>query len=348
MPNRPTPTIRRVFLILILALAATVLAAGAAGARAAFPGAPGPIAVSNSDGIELIDPQSGAQRQLLGRIEDGSSQTAFFPSGEAVAYIGSRLPACAPLPPGPKPCVTEYALFVKSLAESDPDAPGRMVVPWGTLLERSLGVSADGTRIVFAARTPQMPLTGGALELYSVSAEGGPITRLTRNRVFDGDPEVSPDGRRIAFVRRVHGLGQIFTMRANGTDVVRLTHDPYRDRMPSWSPDGRTIAFFSRTDSSNDAGYGREDIFTVSTADGRERRLTHPSLDDRYPAFSPDGRQIAFVRHTPRGGYGIWLVDRDGSDAHPLPGAPPSFAYDSLDWGPSSSVDYLPGSSASP
>jgi hypothetical protein len=231
MLDRPTPTIRRVFVIAILALAATVLAAGAAGARAAFPGAPGPIAVSNSDGIELIDPQSGAPRQLLGRIEDGSSQTAFFPSGEAVAYIGSRLPACAPLPPGPKPCVTEYALFVKSLAESDPDAPGRMVVAWGTLLERSLGVSADGTRIVFAARTPQMPLTGGALELYSVSADGGPITRLTHNRVFDGDPEVSPDGRRIAFVRRVHGLGQIFTMRANGTDVVRLTHGVQAERL---------------------------------------------------------------------------------------------------------------------
>jgi Tol biopolymer transport system component len=164
-----------------------------------------------------------------------------------------------------------------------------------------------------------MPLKGGSLELYSVSVDGGPITRLTRNRVFDGDPEVSPDGRRIAFVRRVHGLGQVFTMRTNGTDVVRLTHDPYRDRMPSWAPDDRTFAFFSRTDRPNEAGYGREDIFTVSTADGRERRLTHPSLDDRYPAFSPDGGEIAFVRQTVRGGYGIWLVDRDGGDARRCP-----------------------------
>lgn len=340
MLDRPESTIR--LAILLLALTMAVIAACAGGARAAFPGAPGPIAVSNSDGIELIDPATGATRQFLGRIEDGSSQVSFFPSGEEIAYVGSRLPACASLPAGPTPCVTEYALFVKSMTETDPDAAGRMVVPWGTLLERSLGVSADGTRIFFAARSPRSPLKGGGLELYSVSADGGPITRLTRNRVFDGDPEVSPDGRRIAFVRRVHGLGQIFTMRTNGTDVVRLTHDRYRDRMPSWSPDGRTIAFFSRTDRPNAAGYGREDIFTVSTADGRERRLTHPSLDDRYPAFSPDGRQIAFVRQTVLGGPGIWLVDRDGSDAHPLPGAPP-FAYESLDWGPSPSVDYLPG-----
>lgn len=323
-----------------LILVAILMAASAGNAHATFPGAPGPIAVSNSDGIELIDPASGASRQFLGRIEDGSSQASFFPSGEAIAYIGSRLPACAPLPPGPKPCVGEYALFVKSLAETDPDAPGRMVVDWGTLLERSLGVSADGGRIVFAARTPRMPLAGNSLELYSVSVDGGAVTRLTNDRVFDGDPEVSPHGRRITFVRRVHGLGQIFTMRTNGTDLVRITHDPYRDRMPSWSPDGRTIAFFSRTDQTNEAGYGREAIFTVNAAGGRERQVTHPSLADRYPAFSPDGGQIAFVREMVRGGYAVWLVDRNGADAHPLAGAAPSFAYESLDWGASGSVEY--------
>jgi hypothetical protein len=322
--------------ISLLALTVALLALAPGGAHATFPGAPGPIAVSNSDGIELIDPLDGAERQLLGRIGDGSSQTSFFPSGDAVAYIGSRLPPCAPLPPGPKPCVGEYAIFVKSLAETDPEAPGRMVVGWGRLLERSLGVSADGDSIVFAARTNQMPLEGNSLELYSVPVAGGPITRLTHNRVFDGDPEVSPDGRRIAFVRRVDGRGQIFTMRTDGTDVVRVTRDRFKDRMPSWSPDGKTIAFFSRTDQPNHAGYGREAIFTVRSGGGHERQLTHPSLVDRYPSFSPDGTQIAFVRQTLSGGYSVWLVDRDGSDPRPLSGAPPSFAYESLDWGASS------------
>ena len=58
-----------------------------------------------------------------------------------------------------------------------------------------------------------------------MTADGKNQRRLTRDPASDGSPSWSPDGRRIAFLRRHNGMADVYVMRADGTHVRRLTHD---------------------------------------------------------------------------------------------------------------------------
>jgi Tol biopolymer transport system component len=89
------------------------------------------------------------------------------------------------------------------------------------------------------------------IELQQPAATG----RFAGSSAWDGSPTFSPDGRRIAFMGRVHNHWEIFVMNAaDGSGRAQLTHsDPELDQPPSnvapaWSPDGRHIAFLSNRD----------------------------------------------------------------------------------------------------
>jgi Tol biopolymer transport system component len=73
----------------------------------------------------------------------------------------------------------------------------------------------------------------------------------------------------------------------NGTILRFLTNNALNERDPSWSPDRRQIAFAR-------IGVRRGGIHTVDVAGRSVRRLTRGR--DVAPAFSPDGRYVAFVR----------------------------------------------------
>jgi len=129
-------------------------------------------------------------------------------------------------------------------------------------------------------------------EIY-VRTAAGAVRRLTRNRVFDGTPSWSPDGRRIVFARALGNDSDLFVMNADGTDVKRLAGSARaaQDRYPRFSPDGRLIVFASNR------GNRESDVF-VMRADGTGvRRLTRgPAyVDDTQPSFSPDGRFVVFA-----------------------------------------------------
>ena len=138
-----------------------------------------------------------------------------------------------------------------------------------------------------------------------MDAHGANVRQLTKNW---GDflRSWSPDGKHIAFIRGVQlaeGLpgSDIYVIEADGSVLRRLT-DGLRTRKssvdPFWSPDGRQIAFVEwdwqegRADFSCTPG---ATISTVATEGGAPRRLTSyfPGLNS--PAWSPDGRHIAFV-----------------------------------------------------
>ncbi len=162
--------------------------------------------------------------------------------------------------------------------------------PW---LKNAL--ASNTGRIVFTS------FRDGNFEIYVMDADGGNQDNLTENPSYDGQPDWSPDGTKIAFVSGRDGAGsQIYVIDADGKNVIRLTDGPGGKGHPDWSPDGRKIAFsFDH----------REDYIAVMDADGRNRE----KLEDeaRYPSWSPDGGEIAFVSSRD-GGNEIYVMSVGG------------------------------------
>jgi dipeptidyl aminopeptidase/acylaminoacyl peptidase len=96
--------------------------------------------------------------------------------------------------------------------------------------------SADGRHIVYVRYTDS-----DVPELWSMNTDGTDQKSIGTRPVSGTDPDVSPDGSKIAF--SFHG--RVFTMNANGTDVRTLTSPGagFSDVSPTFSPDGRKVAY---------------------------------------------------------------------------------------------------------
>jgi Tol biopolymer transport system component len=285
--------------IAVLFLALLLLASAWAGTpnRSLANALPGRLLIGG-DGIDLFDPSTGKVRHVLER----GMEPAFYPSGRAFVYI--RGGGCHPIRPKSNGCYTEYSVFERSLDKVDPKASGRRVFGWAEFFVRAVDV-APGGRLIFSAKPGPGPgKNARGLEIYSSSRSGGEVRRLTHNRVFENDPAVSPDGRHIAFARRVHGRSQIFSMRIDGSHVTQLTHGGRRNRLPSWSPDGRRLLFISQSAS----GLGKREVYSVGASGRQLRRLTHNRIREHSPSFAPNGSSIAFLS-----GGDLWLMGADGT-----------------------------------
>ena len=133
----------------------------------------------------------------------------------------------------------------------------------------------------------------------------------------DIDPSWSPNGEQLVFSRLTSFEGAIQSsmlnvISADGSQSVALTlmEDSGRlIRNPVFSADGQTIVFELRQ------AAGGSDLYRIGI-DGSDfdRIVGHPGWDDIEPAFSPDGRFLAFASGpyeiaTERSSHGIWLLD---------------------------------------
>ncbi len=138
--------------------------------------------------------------------------------------------------------------------------------------------------------------------------------RLTTNPAADRHPVWSLDGRYIAFLRCSADGGGLFVVPALGGPERQIhrrsTSLGICASGASWSPDGQFLAI-ADTDESEITW----SIFILSLETLKKRKLTSPppgAHGDFAPAFSPDGRTIAFNRMSPAGG--IYVVPTSGGD----------------------------------
>lgn len=140
----------------------------------------------------------------------------------------------------------------------------------------------------------------GKGEIAVVSAGGGAVTILTHDSVTENNPVWSPNGQEIAFLHpKRHSSDQIWVMNADGTNQHALTsfgNGPQlfgADLVPalSWSPDGQSIVFSAFPTSAG----GRTQLYLLDVRTRRVTKLTHLAGGATNPAWSPDGRRIAFV-----------------------------------------------------
>ena len=185
--------------------------------------------------------------------------------------------------------------------------------------------SPDGERVAYEWDGPE----GDNIDIFvKAMGFGAEPLRLTDHPDMDHSPAWSPDGREIAFTRlRADGTGAVFLIPSTGGSERKLVElegsgwsgdNPIPLGAVSWSPDGKTLVF-------SEAGATRDTarIVRLSIATREKESLTNPSEKTRGdfgPEFSPDGRQIAFVRSEGAefGDWDLWVQPTDGGEAQRL------------------------------
>jgi eukaryotic-like serine/threonine-protein kinase len=144
--------------------------------------------------------------------------------------------------------------------------------------------SPDGNQVAFS-------WDGGELnnvDIYVKQVDGVTPVRLTTDPAVDSYPAWSPDGRGIAFTRALAGREAVMTIPSIGGPERKLFE--ITGTSVAWSPDSKWLLF----------GDGKPaGLYLYSVVTGERKRLTtapSDSLGDDFPAFSPDGRRLAFIR----------------------------------------------------
>ena len=175
--------------------------------------------------------------------------------------------------------------------------------------------SPQGDAVAFASDR------SGTFELYVRALSGTAAeVKLTGDGQHNVQPAWSPDGSLMAF--HSHGRGGIWVMPARGGPARQLAAEGSH---PAWSADGRRIAFQSdETSDVTPSAFGAQSGATIKivNADGSgERQLTtagQPLGGHASPAWTRDGRFVAFTVFEGAFNNGVWLASVDTGDVTPL------------------------------
>ncbi len=216
---------------------------------------------------------------------------------------------------------------------SAPD-PFRSTVPLTSYpgLEVDPRISPDGKWVAFAWTGPNVR---DPYRIYFKRIGVETPTRVTQpaNDASDRAPVWTPDGRHLLFFRRASSGSGIYETPANGGPETLLAesalgeadHEHVRFDI---SPDGRKLVYTNRL-----AGDTRRCLFILDLATRQSGQLTFPppgAQGDSSPAFSPDGKRIAFSRDL-IDVQQVFLVASGGGEAHSV-GAPSRDSVEGLAW----------------
>ena len=148
-----------------------------------------------------------------------------------------------------------------------------------------------------------LPLLALSLPALAQPATEGPNRAFTGRDLFGlewaSDPQISPDGAQVAYVRRSN---DIMTDRARSTIWLVDTRTGAQSPLvagsgshfsPRWSPDGKRLAYVSSAEGSS------PQLFVRWMATGQTARITGLPDSPNALAWSPDGRRIAYLMRVP-------------------------------------------------
>ena len=228
-------------------------------------------------------------------LPDSPQSLAWSPDGRRIAYLmnvpddGPKLGSAPAKPEGAnwaKPLqvidkVTyraDGAGYLKPgfdkifMVDADGGAPRQLT--FGPYSDGPPEWTRDGGTIIFSAlRTPDWELAGRESEIYRLDIASGQLTALTDRKGPDAGPEVSPDGRSIAFIGfddtpKAYEQSHIYVMPVTGGPARRIAPGLDRDiNQIEWAPDGRGVI----------VGYEENGSVTISRVglDGSVRPVTH-------------------------------------------------------------------------
>jgi serine/threonine protein kinase/Tol biopolymer transport system component len=223
------------------------------------------------------------------------------------------------------------------------------------LMRRKLLAWSPDADVLVVADSTGGPTEGSRRSLFALRISSGERRQLTSPPVGvdDVEPVFSPDGRKLAFLRKHGALYQFHVIDTLGGPSRQLG-DAENVEGLTWSADLRSLTFCTNASPPRrvqvlpaaggnpvpapfQLGSGVRDL-VISPKDGRMafvheqkdrniwaltqtggvfRPLIASTRSDEDPRISPDGRKIAFTSN--RGGaYELWVCERDGSNPHPV------------------------------
>lgn len=260
----------------------------------------------------------GSDRRRLTEVEPpqndaaGSTSPAWSPDGKEIAFaaqIGTR----------------EEDQRLTEIYVMDADGTNKRRLTTNDDLDGSPSWSPDGKRIAFArvAEPGAATAHGG---IFLMDADGGGEVQITQaaSPNIDFSPAWSPDGSMIAFTRVAPSAGSplpkaaLYAITPEGGELRKLTSEGGDS---DWSPDGKRIAFTAFRDRFGQTCFhecgASGEIYVLDVDGGEEQRLTESEANDGSPAWSPDGRLIAFAsdRSNPQEHeIEIYVMNAEGDD----------------------------------
>ena len=188
-------------------------------------------------------------------------------------------------------------------------------------------LSPDGAWVAYTVRVADTTRDRRDRDLWMSSWDGARHVRLTTSPDAEHTPRWSPDGRRLAFLsarQDPREVDQVWLLGRDGGEAERITDFPGGVSDLAWSPDGTRLALIVSDPEPNagppggdttghrprpivvdrwrfkedETGYltaGRDHLHVLDLASRRAELITPGAYDEAAPAWSPDGRSIAFV-----------------------------------------------------
>ena len=173
----------------------------------------------------------------------------------------------------------------------------------------SIAWTPDGRTIVFASRNDG--------KLFAVPAHGGKARRIDEGPGNHHSPSISPDGTRVAYVAERGEDVDIFIAALDGSWARKVSRGDEYVLEPKWSPDGSRLLWcqWPHYDMPWD-----ELAVVVADAEGNNPRVVAGGnrVTNNYPAWSPDGRRIAFISDRDGDFGNLWVMDADDGGAERL------------------------------
>lgn len=151
----------------------------------------------------------------------------------------------------------------------------------------------------------------GDQNIWRVKPDGTGLEKVTEGTHQRNINDLSPDGKRMLITsRRENPQGDAYTMDIDGKNVRRITDNKFFEVGGAYSPDGKQIAMGVQIVPSTEKGWmGNSELFLFDLDGKQLKQLTKSdSTFDALPAFSPDGKKIAY-HSCEHGSCGVSVLD---------------------------------------